>query len=48
MPGGSLHEVLPNQHRNNLALHPNKYNQGVTNEMRVSDRLWIIKNSRKY
>ena len=38
MPGGSLHEVLPNQHRNNSALHPNLYNQGVTNEMRVSDR----------
>ena len=38
MPGGSLHEVLPNQHRNNSSLHPNLYNQGVTNEMRVSDR----------
>lgn len=38
MPGGSLHEVLPNQHRNNSSLHPNLYNQGVTDEMRVSDR----------
>lgn len=38
MPGGSLHEVLPNQHRNNSALHPNIYNQGITNEMRISDR----------
>ena len=35
MPGGSLHEAWPNQHRNNLALHPNTYNQGVTNEMRI-------------
>ena len=35
MPGGALHEVLPGQHRNNPALHPNTYNQGVTPEMRM-------------
>lgn len=38
MPGGALHEVLPQLHRNNSALHPNKFNQGVTPEMRASDR----------
>lgn len=38
MPGGALHEVLPQLHRNNPALHPNKFNQGVTPEMRASDR----------
>ena len=34
MPGSPIHEVLPNQHRGNVALHPNKFNQGVTSEMR--------------
>ena len=38
MPGGALHEVIPSQHRNNPSLHPNMFNQGVTNEMRISDR----------
>ena len=38
MPGASKHEVVPSEHRNNTALHPNKYNQGVTPEMRESDR----------
>ena len=38
MPGGALHEVLPGQHGNNPALHPNTYNQGVTPEMRMEDR----------
>lgn len=38
MPGASKHEVIPSEHRNNTALHPNKYNQGVTPEMRESDR----------
>ena len=38
MPGGALHEALPGQHRNNPALHPNTYNQGVTPEMRMEDR----------
>ena len=38
MPGSPIHEVLPNQHRGNVALHPNKFNQGVTSEMRNSDR----------
>ena len=38
MPGGARHEVLPEQHRNNPALHPNTYNQGVTSEMRMEDR----------
>lgn len=39
MPGVAKHEVLPEQHRNNKAHHPNKYNQGVTPEMREQDRL---------
>lgn len=39
MPGGALHEILADQHRNNSVLHPNLYNQGVTNEMRTSDRM---------
>ena len=38
MPGAAKHEVIPSEHRNNGALHPNKYNQGVTPEMRESDR----------
>ncbi|MDE6433507.1 MAG: hypothetical protein K2L07_04690, partial [Lachnospiraceae bacterium] len=38
MPGAAKHEVLPSQHRNNSALHPNKYNQGVSSEMREEDR----------
>lgn len=39
MPGAANHEVIPSEHRNNPALHPNKYNQGVTPEMRTSDRV---------
>lgn len=38
MPGGALHEVVPYSHRGNPALHPNTYNQGVTNEIRTADR----------
>ena len=38
MPGAAKHEVIPSEHRNNSVLHPNKYNQGVTPEMRESDR----------
>jgi RHS repeat-associated protein len=38
MPGSGIHEVLPGAHRGNRALHPNKYNQGVTAEMRAKDR----------
>ena len=38
MPGAAKHEVLPSDHRHNNALHPNKHNQGVTAEMRSSDR----------
>ncbi len=38
MPGSGIHEVLDWQHRGNPALHPNKFNQGVTREMRESDR----------
>ena len=38
MPGSGVHEILPGQHRANKALHPNKYNQGVTPEMRDADR----------
>jgi len=38
MPGSAIHEVLPNLHRGNTALHPNKFNQGVTPLMRAQDR----------
>ncbi|MFO1062801.1 MAG: polymorphic toxin-type HINT domain-containing protein [Pirellulales bacterium] len=38
MPGAGIHEVIPGQHRGNKALHPNKYNQGVTAELREQDR----------
>ena len=38
LPGAALHEVPVEEHRNNSALHPNKYNQGVTDELRKSDR----------
>lgn len=38
MPGGARHEVLPGSHRNNPASHRNSANQGVTPEMRKSDR----------
>lgn len=38
MPGSGIHEVLPDLHRGNRALHPNKVNQGVTPEMRAQDR----------
>ena len=38
MPGSAKHEIIPSQHRNNQALHQNKYNQGVTPDMRQSDR----------
>jgi hypothetical protein len=38
MPGSGIHELLSDQHRNNSALHPNKFNQGVTPEMREQDR----------
>ncbi|WP_168210686.1 polymorphic toxin-type HINT domain-containing protein [Persicimonas caeni] len=38
MPGSAIHEVRPGNHRNNPALHRNKFNQGVTAEMRKEDR----------
>ena len=38
MPGAAKHEIIPSEHRNNAALHPNPYNQGVTPEMRNEDR----------
>ena len=38
MPGSAIHEILPYLHRGNTALHPNRYNQGVTTEMRNQDR----------
>jgi RHS repeat-associated protein len=38
MPGAAKHEIVPGEHRNNPALHQNKYNQGITEEMRESDR----------
>ena len=38
MPGAAKHEVIPSWHRTNQALHQNKYNQGVTDEMRTSDK----------
>jgi hypothetical protein len=38
MPGSGVHEVLPDDHRNNPALHRNPFNQGVTDDMREADR----------
>jgi RHS repeat-associated protein len=38
MPGSAIHEILPRLHQGNRALHPNKFNQGVTPEMRREDR----------
>jgi len=38
MPGSAIHEVLPDVHRGNPALHSNRYNQGVTPQMRNQDR----------
>jgi RHS repeat-associated protein len=38
MPGSAIHEIVPGLHQGNKALHPNKYNQGVTGEMRRQDR----------
>ncbi len=38
MPGAAKHEIIAMNHRNNSALHPNMFNQGVTQEMRASDR----------
>ncbi|MEC4088697.1 SpvB/TcaC N-terminal domain-containing protein [Pseudoalteromonas rubra] len=38
MPGSAIHEILPELHRGNKQLHPNKFNQGVTPEMRDADR----------
>lgn len=38
MPGSAVHEIPSIQHRGNSTLHPNKYNQGVTAEMRMQDR----------
>lgn len=38
MPGSAIHEVLPAEHRGNTAMHPNKFNQGVTPKMRQQDK----------
>lgn len=38
MPGSGIHEVIPSEHRGNMDLHPNRFNQGVTPEMRKEDR----------
>lgn len=38
MPGSAIHEVLPELHQGNRALHPNRFNQGVTPQMRREDR----------
>ena len=38
MPGSPIHKVLPLDHRGNVGLHPNRRNQGVTNDMRRADR----------
>ena len=38
MPGSGIHEVPPGMHRGNTSLHPNRYNQGVTDGMRMQDR----------
>jgi RHS repeat-associated protein len=38
MPGSGVHEILPDVHRGNKTLHPNIFNQGVTKEMRETER----------
>ena len=38
MPGSGIHEVPAGMHRGNTSIHPNRYNQGVTDEMRMQDR----------
>jgi hypothetical protein len=38
MPGSPIHEIVPGAHRGNSALHPNRFNQGVTPQMRMQDR----------
>lgn len=37
MPGSAIHEILEKDHLGNKALHPNKWNQGVTKDMRWRD-----------
>lgn len=38
MPGSGIHEILPAEHRGNVFLHPNRFNQGVTDQVRIQDR----------
>jgi hypothetical protein len=38
IPGSATHEILPAERRGNKALHQNKYNQGVTPQMRDQDK----------
>ena len=38
MPGSAIHEIPSGAHRGNTALHPNRFNQGVTSEMRAQDK----------
>ncbi len=38
MPGSPIHEVVPTLHRGNRSLHQNRWNQGVTDEMRKADK----------
>lgn len=44
MPGAGVHEVAPS-HSDIPGAHPNKYNQGVDNQMRASDRAlhWLMR-----
>lgn len=39
MPGSGIHETWSDsRHRNNADMHPNKFKQGVTSELREQDR----------
>lgn len=38
MPGSAIHELDSEFHRGYKFLHQNKFNQGVTSDMRKSDR----------
>jgi hypothetical protein len=52
MPGFGKHEITPEQHRGNSVLHPNQYNQGVTDTMREQGKVvgqgtrWVIGGNR--
>ncbi len=42
MPGGALHEILPDAHRNNPTLHQNQCNLGITPQMPVGSSTSLV------